>query len=82
MPPEEQRKLWKIYLDKNGKVNPRNDISFTVSRQGQDPIIMSYGEIVKEAARYDQTAASYIAGSYSDPRVNISLNPLLDVKVR
>ncbi len=82
MPPEEQRKLWEIYLDKDGKVNPRNDISFTVSRQGQDPIIMSYGEIVKEAARYDQTAASYIAGSYSDPRVNISLNPLLDVKVR
>ena len=82
MPPEEQRKLWKIYLDKDGKVNPRNDISFTISGEGKNPRIMSYGEIVKEAARYGQTVSSYISESYYDPNVNISLNPLLDVKVR
>jgi len=82
MPPEEQRKLWKIYLDKDGKVNPRDDISFTISGQNQEPRIMSYGDIVKEAARYNQTVSSYISESYYDPNVNISLNPLLDVKVR
>lgn len=82
MPPEEQRKLWNIYLEKNGKINPRNDISFTVSLAGQDPVQMSYGEIVREAARFNQTVSSYLSSSYSDPNVNISLNPLLNVTVR
>lgn len=82
MPPEEQRKLWNIYLEKNGKINPRNDISFTVSLAGEDPVQMSYGEIVREAARFNQTVSSYLSSSYSDPNVNISLNPLLNVTVR
>lgn len=82
MPPEEQRKLWNIYLEKDGKLNPRNDISFTVSRAGQDPVQMSYGDIVKSAARNNQTISTYLFESYSDPTLNISLNPLLDIKVK
>jgi len=82
MPPEEQRKLWNIYLEKDGKLNPRNDISFTVSRAGQEPIQMSYGDIVKSAARSNATVSTYLFESYADPSVNISLNPLLDIKVK
>lgn len=79
MPPEEQRKLWEIYLKKDGEIDPKKDISFTISSPTRNTEVLSYGEIVKEAARNEVTVSSYLSQSYANPNLTISLNPLLDI---
>ena len=63
MPPEEQRKLWNFYLEKEGKVNRGEDIIFNFSAGGkQGPIDLD--TLTKRAARNQQTTEEYIYDLY------------------
>lgn len=63
MPPEEQRKLWNFYLQKDGKVNRGEDVIFNFSSGGKQGLI-DLDTLTKRAARNKQTTEEYIYDLY------------------
>jgi len=64
MPPEEQRKLWNLYLEKNGKINKGEDVVFTLSEKGQPQGFLTYNDLARRAARNQQSTDQYIYNLY------------------
>jgi hypothetical protein len=64
MPPEEQRKLWNLYLEKNGKINKGEDVVFTLSAGGQPQASLTYNDLARRAARKQQSTEQYIYDLY------------------
>jgi len=74
MPPEEQRKLWNLYLEKDGKVNRGDDVVFILSAGNQQGSL-TYNDLARRAAKNQQSTAQYIYDLYyGDTGTTISLD--------
>lgn len=63
MPPEEQRKLWNLYLEKGGKVDRGEEVTFVFSANGEQGTL-TYNDLARRAARNQQSTAQYIYDLY------------------
>jgi len=64
MPPEEQRKLWNLYLEKDGKVDRGEEVTFVFSADGKQVGTLTYNDLARRAARNQQSTAQYIYDLY------------------
>ena len=63
MPPEEQRKLWNLYLEKDGKVDRGEEVTFVLSADGKQGTL-TYNDLARRAAKNQQSTAQYMYDLY------------------